>query len=95
MSKWILIEQKDHELLAETKVLHRECLLFIRNLWFVFLLDRSCLEVVRHLKSAVERTKVLQPELADDEEETRHTGHLSDQIKVCDKLDLRNLSLLI
>ena len=90
MSKWILIEQKDHELLAETKVLHRECLLFIRSLWYVFLLLRACLEVVGHLESAVERAKVLQPELADDEEETRHTGHLSDQINVGDELYFRD-----
>ena len=82
MSKWILIEQKDHELLTKAKVLHRECLLFIRNLWFVLLLLRPCLEVVGHLEPTVEGAKVLQPELADDEEETRHTGHLSDQINV-------------
>ena len=46
--------------------------------------------MVRHLESAVEGAKVLQPELADDEEETRHTGHLSDQINVGDEFDLRD-----
>ena len=75
MSKWVLIEQKDHELLTKAKVLHRECILFIRNLRFVLHLLRPRLKVVRHLESAVEGAKVLQPELADDEEETRHTGH--------------------
>ena len=43
--------------------------------------------MVGHLESAVEGAKVLQPELADDEEETRHTGHLSDQINVGDEFD--------
>ena len=51
--------------------------------------------MVGHLESAVEGAKVLQPELADDEEETRHTGHLSDQIKISDQLYFRYLSLLI
>ena len=50
--------------------------------------------MVGHLESAVEGAKVLQPELADDEKETRHTGHLSDQINVGDDFDFRNQSLI-
>ena len=82
MSKRVLVEQEHPELLTETKVFYSD---FVNvRVWFVVLF----LELIRHLELGVEGTKSLQPELADDKEETRHTGHLCDQVDVCHYLYL-------
>ena len=92
----ILEEEKHIELLAETERFVSDLVLigvkFLKTFGVSWGIN---LEVLRHSKFWVERSELLEPEFADYQKETRHTGHLSDQIKIGHELNLWNLSLLV
>ena len=78
----ILIEDEELHLLTESYVLEAFCLLVSR----VFVI---VVETMTHLDAGVVVLELLEAEPADDQEETRHTGHRLHQVNVGHQLYLR------